>query len=158
MDVARKMNPVQEDSADSRTEMDIRVLYRDALVGLDLTKFEGNKRLLRLQEWIQKNGTSQLSLTKAARISCLEPHYFSQVFHAHLGLTFRAWRVRYRVSMVLVEMCHGERNLHDIMRMCGYQERRSLERSVKRKTGMTPAKLRKWISRDSFAPLKASIP
>jgi hypothetical protein len=85
MDVARKMNPVQEDSADSRTEMDIRVLYRDALVGLDLTKFEGNKRLLRLQEWIQKMAPHNSALRKRQEYLAWNPITFRRSSMRILG-------------------------------------------------------------------------
>ena len=114
---------------------------------LVITNFEGNVRLLLLRKWIRESGTAELSLEKVARISGLEPHYLSQVLHAHFGLTFSAWRRRYRTSVALVEMYWADKKLNDIIRIRGYQYRRSLERAIKRMTGMTPTKLSRICGR-----------
>lgn len=125
------------------------VQYQDhgALFALEIERLGRHERLMRLGEWIRRNSALQLTLVEAARISCLEPHYFSQIFHEHVGQNFRAWRLRYRISWALHAMSCRECSLNDVIRISGYRSRRAFERAVKRVTGMTPGDARKHLLR-----------
>lgn len=111
-----------------------------------------HERLLRLREWIAQNTALQLTLAEAARITCLEPHYFSQIFHEYVGESFRGWRFRYRISWALLAMNSDHHTLNEIIQASGYQNRRGFERAVKRVTGMTLGSLRQRIGEDSVCP------
>lgn len=113
------------------------------MLSLELRISGRHERLLRLKEWIAKNTALNLTLAEAARITCLEPHYFSQIFREHVGESFREWRLRYRISWALLAMDSGDRALNDIIQASGYRNRRAFERAAKRITGMTPGSLRK---------------
>jgi AraC-like DNA-binding protein len=117
------------------------------LISLELKMSGRHERLLRLREWIAKNTALTLTLTDAARITCLEPHYFSQVFREHVGQSFREWRVRYRIAWILLALDSGHQSLNDIVQASGYRDRRAFERAVKRLTGMTPGDLRRCLLR-----------
>ena len=149
MDDVRAGHLRRTGSSNPTVEWGICRLYEEAMRALVITNFDGNVRLLLLRKWIKESGTAELSLEKAARIICLEPHYLSQVLHAHFGLTFSAWRRRYRASVALVEMYWADKKLNDIIRIRGNQDRCSLERAIKRMTGMTPTKLSRICGRVS---------
>lgn len=105
--------------------------------------------LIRLRGWIAVNGALDLGFREAATIACLEPHYFSFVFHRCVGITFIEWRRRYRVAYALQAIESGLASIDEIARIAGYSNRRSLERAMKRVVGRTPR------SRDHLAGLPA---
>lgn len=98
----------------------------------------GHQGLMRLREWIAMNGALDLGSREAATIACLEPHYFSFVFHRHVGITFIEWRRRYRVAYALQAIANDLASIDEIARVAGYSSRRSLERAMKRVVGRTP--------------------
>ena len=149
MDDVRAGHLRRTGSSNPTVEWKICRLYEEAMRALVITNFDGNVRLLLLRKWIKESGTAELSLEKAARISGLEPHYLSQVFRAHFWLTFSAWQRRYRTSVALVEMYWADKKLNDVVRIRAYQDRRCLERAIKRMTGMTPTKLSRICGRVS---------
>jgi two-component system response regulator YesN len=125
---------------------------------LELSMSGRHERLLRLTEWIAKNTALTLTLKEAARITCLEPHYFSQVFRKHVGESFREWRSRYRISWAMLAMDHSPQNINDIIQASGYRNRRAFERAVKRITGMTPGRLRRHLLRKPLDPSAVQTP
>jgi two-component system response regulator YesN len=98
-------------------------------------------RLRRLQQWIADHGALPLTHQRAARIAGLEPHHFSTVFHSHVGVTFAQWMHDYKISWAIQALESGQFSIEQVAHLAGYRGRRSLERSVKRKTGKTPAQL-----------------
>lgn len=136
----------------SAREPEARDRGHRSLVSLELRTSGRHERLLRLREWIAKNTALTLTLTEAASITCLEPHYFSQVFREHVGESFREWRFRYRISWAVLAMDRSHHNLNDIIHASGYRNRRAFERAVKRITGMTPGSLRRSLLRKPLDP------
>jgi two-component system, response regulator YesN len=107
-------------------------------------EFRGrNKGLQRLSRWIALHSALRLTLKEAAAIACLEPHYFSRAFHRHVGETFLEWRLRYRVAYAIDAIENGRVPINRIPELVGYHNRRSIERVVKRVTGVTPAVLQR---------------
>lgn len=99
--------------------------------------------LLRLKAWIAEHGALSLTLKDAAGIACMEPSYFSKHFRKHVGIGFKEWRRRLRVSWAVAALERGIAPLPEIIRLSGYRNRRAFERAVKRITGMTPTSLRR---------------
>lgn len=91
-----------------------------------------------------------LTLGEAARIACLDPCHFSKVFRKHVGIGFRDWRRRVRISWAIAALESGMHSLADVIRLSGYRDRRAFERAVKRLTGATPAHI--YQSREDSEP------
>jgi two-component system, response regulator YesN len=149
------VSPERSTEPASATPPEAECWDRGSPSSLDLRVSGRHERLLLLREWIAKNGALQLTLLEAARISCLEPHYFSQIFREHVGESFRQWRLRYRISWALLAMNRGEQTLNDIIHASGYRNRRAFERAVKRITGMTPGRVRRRALGSSQPDLSA---
>lgn len=110
-------------------------------------------RLRRLQQWIAAHGALRLTLREAAAIVGLEPHYFSSTFHLSVGLTFGQWTRQHRAALAVRALESGQYSIEQVAELVGYQGRRSLERSVRRITGKTPAEIqRKKVIESSSSP------
>lgn len=103
---------------------------------------EPHEGLLRLRRWITTYGGVRLTRNRAAAIACVEPHYFSALFHEFTGITFLRWRRDHRAACAVKVIASGICSIRGAMDLVGYQDRRSLERAVKRATGRTPAAFR----------------
>ena len=95
--------------------------------------------LHRLQRWVAANGALKLTLQQAAEIAALEPHYFSAVFHQHVGQSFLEWRRKYRVEVAVHLINEEVFSIGYIATLVGYRDRRSLERAIAALTGKTAA-------------------
>jgi two-component system response regulator YesN len=89
-------------------------------------------------------------MREASAIACLEPHYFSSVFHRQTTLSFTEWRMRLRVFRAVDLIATGEVSIDQAVERVGYDDRRSLERATKRLLGLTPKALR--ASRSAVRP------
>lgn len=105
-----------------------------------------HRRLKYLQQWVVAHGVRHLTLRDAAAIAGLELHHFSATFHRCVGVTFGHWMREYRVTIAVRALKCGLYSIEQVGGLVGYQDRRSLERAVKRATGTTPAELqrRNW--------------
>lgn len=102
----------------------------------------GHPALVRLQKCLQTQDPIHLSMAKAAAAACLEPHYFSVIFHRYTGVSFIRWRRALRVARALRLMADGTLSIEQIVHAVGYEDRRSLERAVKTLLHSTPKSLR----------------
>jgi len=100
--------------------------------------------LFRLQEWVANHDALNLTLEEAARIACLERHYFSNKFTERVGQSFREWRSRYRIAWAVQAIATGEHSIAEVIYRAGYKDRRTFERTVKRLTGVTPGCLQRY--------------
>lgn len=100
-----------------------------------------HKGLKRLREWVAENGALYLTLKDAAEVACLEPHYLSRAFRRHVGQTFLQWTRDYRIIHAVRAIESGLYPIDRVVKLVGYRDRRSLERAIKRATGITPAAL-----------------
>jgi methylphosphotriester-DNA--protein-cysteine methyltransferase len=98
-------------------------------------------RLRILQQWIAIHGARHLTLKEAATIAGLEPHHFSATFHLRVGLTFVQWTREHRAAFAVRALESGWYSIGQVVELAGYQDRRSLERAVKKATGKTPAEI-----------------
>lgn len=105
--------------------------------------------LIPLHRWVVENEIAalRLSLKEAATIACLEPCYFSKVFHHVVGSSFRQWRLQYRIAWAIFAMRRGEHTLVEIIEHSGYHDRRAFERAFRKVTGKTPGKLHREADR-----------
>ncbi len=104
-----------------------------------------HQRLRRLQRWVAAHGALHLTLKEAARVAALEPHHFSATFHLCVGVTFGQWIREYRAALAVRALKCGRYSIAQVVEFVGYQDRRSLERSVKRTTGKTLAEIQQEI-------------
>jgi len=120
------------------------VLPIGEILGAELvsTLRNGHPALVRLYHWVQANDPLPLTLREASAIACLEPHYFSGLFHRQTGMSFTDWRMRLRVFRAADLIAAGEVSIDQAVERVGYDDRRSLERATKRLLGVTPKAIR----------------
>ena len=99
-----------------------------------------NSSLIRFQRWVEENNAAalKLSLKDAAAIACLEPCHFSKLFHRSVGISFKQWRLRRRISWATQALRDGSHSINDVVVLSGYRNRRAFERAFARLTGATP--------------------
>lgn len=103
----------------------------------------GNSSLIRFQRWVEENNSAalKLSLKDAAAIACLESCHFSKLFHRSVGISFKQWRLRRRISWATQALRDGSHSINDVVVLSGYHNRRAFERAFTRLTGTTPGGL-----------------
>lgn len=68
----------------------------------------------------------------------MEPRYFSSFFHREVGLCFRDWLARFRVSKAIELMAAKDDSVLEIALGVGFSSLRTFERAFKKQTGLTP--------------------
>lgn len=115
-------------------------------------------RLRRLQQWIAERSALHLTLKDAAGIAGLEPHYFSHTFHQLVGISFGEWMRKHRAAIAIEALESGQYSIDRVAEFVGYQGRRSLERSVRRSTGKTPAEIQRKTEIELLVSCKPKRP
>ena len=88
--------------------------------------------IAKLRDWTKKNPSLPLTLTLAASVACVEPHYLSTLFRRRVGITFGKWNQLRRLYTARAMLDAGERSIDCVVQTLGYRDVRSLRRLVRR--------------------------
>ena len=109
---------------------------------INLRAFAYYSRLRRLDEFVRRNRDAPLSLSDAARITCLSDTYFSEFFHRKVGVRFRDWYAHTRVHHAMRLMAEHNDTITQVGYAAGFRDLRTFQRVFKRHTGLTPREFR----------------
>lgn len=88
--------------------------------------------IAKLRDWTKKNPSRPLTLTLAASVACVEPHYLSTLFRRRVGMTFSKWNQLRGLYTARAMFDAGERSIESVVQGLGYRDVRSLRRLVQR--------------------------
>lgn len=114
------------------------------------------RRLRRVREHLERNISSALTVTQAARIAGLSPGYFSTYFRVKIGMRFGDWLRLVRVERAKEVLRAGDYSISDVAVRVGYRELRTFERAFKLQTGMTPIEYRRRVRPRGVVERRAS--
>jgi YesN/AraC family two-component response regulator len=118
----------------------------DELTGVDLMHYvEVNKkisyyrRLIKVNEFVQKNYSEKIKIDDVAKIANLERKYFSVYFKKNTGICFRDWLSWVRIQKAISLMEEHNYQITEISYSVGFSDLRTFERAFKKMTGYTPS-------------------
>jgi AraC-like DNA-binding protein len=106
--------------------------------GLRHVPLSKDKRLAATQRFALRNLSKKTSLDQAARISCLEKHYFASLFRRSIGKSFIAWQREQRVHWCLQLLSNTTLSIESVASTVGYADCTGLERAFRHVLGITP--------------------
>ena len=109
----------------------------------DHDPFEYFERLRRVRCYVHEHLPSEIRLSTVAGIAALEPSGFGRYFRRHVGTTFGAWLIQYRIELACQMMRERDIGVGDAGRAVGYAHRRSFRRVFRQQTGYSPSEYRR---------------
>ncbi len=108
------------------------------LHGLKCDPFEADVRLRRLRLLVYRYPRHRVTLDTAARVTGLDPTYFSSFFRKTVGVSFLAWLHWVRVARSIVLLSSNDLAVKQVADLAGFSNVRSFERLFRRHTSLTP--------------------
>jgi len=108
------------------------------LHGLKCDPFKADVRLRRLRLLVYRYPRHRVTLDTAARVTGLDPTYFSSFFRRTVGVPFRAWLHWVRVARSIVLLSSNDRAIKQVADLAGFSNVRSFERLFRQHTSLSP--------------------
>lgn len=93
--------------------------------------------------WIEENIKNEPSLEDMANYVGYSMFYCSSKFHECIGMTFKEYIAKRKLSLAAVEMKNTNRRLIDIAVDCGFSSHEALTRAFVKNYGITPYQYRR---------------
>ena len=103
-------------------------------------------RITRVTSYLRSHPDARVSLEEAASVVNLSPAYFSRLFKAEVGVSFRQYLVESRLEHARYLLEETAMPISEISRSLGYEEAFLLSRQFKRYYGYPPSQVRKHSS------------
>lgn len=87
--------------------------------------------------------SAKITLTDAARISGMNPTYFSERFHSEVGKSFKQWVTSARIEYAKRLLEEFDQSILEVCYKCGYNTPSQFIEMFKRETGMAPSEYKK---------------
>ena len=97
-----------------------------------------------------------ISIGAAARMSGVSREYIARAFRRHFGIPPRAFRAEHRLRMVLRLLADNTIPLTLVALDAGFADQAHLTRTVRGATGMSPARLRRWLGSITEGHIRSS--
>jgi len=107
----------------------------------------GDPRLERAMRFFDQRFAERLTMKEAARVACLSPDHFVEVFRSAVGCTPHQYLVRCRLrhARQLIASEGHRRSLAEIAWAAGFADQAHLTRHFQRAFGQSPGKWRQQI-------------
>ena len=93
----------------------------------------------RMQDYIEKNQTEEISLSDLARASLFSPWYSYRLFREYLGLTPTEYIRKYRLTQAARQLLSGEIKVTDAAYNAGFSNVDTFTRAFYREFGLNPS-------------------
>ena len=92
--------------------------------------------------FIENNPATATSLVAVARHLCMHPNYFSAIFKAETGISFREYRLACMVRRAKKFLSQTSLGICEIAERLGYKDVSHFNRAFKKEVGLTPGNYR----------------
>lgn len=99
----------------------------------------------RIEEYVEENYGSELSLEEAAGMVGMNTAYLSRYFKQHTGKTFMDYLTAYRIQKAASLLKEPTIKVYEIGEMVGYKSLKYFYKIFKKYTGMTPSQYREKL-------------
>ena len=100
-------------------------------------------RLHRLKTFIEERYSEPISVARAARVVGLAEKYFSTFFRERVGIPFKAWLRRFRVTKAKEMMCSRNVYITEVAFEVGFEDISTFIRAFKSCEQMTPSEYKR---------------
>lgn len=100
-------------------------------------------RILDAINYMEKYYQTNITMEEVAHNIGFSPSYFSRLFHAQLGMSYRTYLSNIQIRNVQLLLANTDLSVSDIAKETGYVHVDYLSAQFKKKTGMTPSQYRK---------------
>ena len=97
----------------------------------------------RMQDYIEKNKTEEISLSDLARTSLFSPWYSYRLFRSLIGLTPTEYIRKYRLTQAAKQLRSGDTRVIDAAYDAGFSNVDTFTRAFCREFGLNPGEYRK---------------
>lgn len=111
-----------------------------------------NQLLQTINEWLQRNLSSGVTLQAAATQVYMSPNYLSRIFKEAAGETFSNYVFRYKMEYAQQMLLNSDAKVFEIGAQIGYRDTRYFIKVFKAHTGMSPAEYRRKLRRNAGNP------
>lgn len=105
------------------------------------------ERILKIQEYIQKNYENQISLNELAELANMTPSAFSRFFKLHAGKNITDFIIDYRLGIAARFLVDTTKPISEICYDCGFNNLSNFNRTFLKKKGCSPKDFRKSYSK-----------
>ncbi len=102
-------------------------------------------------EWIENNIMNHVTLSEMSHVVGYSPYYCSVKFHEVVGITFKQYVAKRRMSLAAEDVIKTDKKFLDIALTYGFSSQEAFTRAFSSEYGCTPYQFRKKAP-DSIAP------
>jgi len=102
-----------------------------------------SERILYIQNYIEENYASKISLTDISKEVGLHPNYFSTFFRRNFDDTFINYVNHYRILKSIPDLLHNYSSITEIANNCGFNDCKIYSQLFRKYMNMTPSTFRK---------------
>ena len=110
------------------------------------TKQSYDKRMLKVQLYIQNNLYAELSLDELASVASFSNYHFHRIFKGMVGESVKEYVRRLRIERAASQLIYGDRAVTELAFEAGYESLESFSRAFKSRFSTTPSQFRKEFS------------
>lgn len=103
------------------------------------------KTIAEMVEWVEMNISDNPTLHEMSSHVGYSPYYCSSKFHEVVGLTFKRYVVKRKLSIAAFELGQSNRRIIDIAVAYGFSSHEAFTRSFVKEYGMTPLDYRRKL-------------
>lgn len=103
------------------------------------------KTIARMVEWVEMNISDNPTLHEMSSHVGYSPYYCSSKFHEVVGLTFKRYVLKRKLSIAALELGQSDRRIIDIAVDYGFSSHEAFTRSFVKEYGITPLDYRRKL-------------
>lgn len=115
-----------------------------------------NKIIENMVEWVESNLERTPTLEKMSAYVGYSPFYCSSKFHEYVGISFRTYINKRRLSLAAIELKKSDDRILDIAIKYGFSSHEAFTRAFNKNYGCTPIQFRKLLPEINLYP-KAEV-
>jgi len=119
-------------------------VYREACEKFSRTKHANlSVIIVRAEDYIRKRYAQEISVERVAEYVGKTPNYFSHLFKKEMGVSFREYVNRLRISKAKERICHSNDRIYEISEQVGFSDYAYFTQVFRKLEGCPPTALRK---------------
>lgn len=107
-----------------------------------ITEKEYQRRILKVQVYIQKNLDADLHLDQLAKIACFSPFHFHRIFKGMVGESVKEHVRRLKLERSIAQLKRAKQSVLDIALNAGFETHEAFTRAFREMFGYSPSEMR----------------
>lgn len=122
--------------------------YRILLADINSKSRTGRRTVIeQVKAYIRENYMEDLSVNDLAAIACVSSGYFSHMFKAEIGRSYKSYLVDVRMNAALDLLLSSDMSIYEIAEKTGYNNVRNFTEAFRKKFGSSPTAYKKKLQK-----------